>query len=89
MNSEVWIGKDVAGTRPYGYTSFEYDLTPYVTFGGTNVIAVPTNKPAEQPFLFGAAASTTSGLTAVNPVHVPYDGAFVDPSISAGRPRCR
>ena len=43
MNSEVWINGTSLGTRPYGYTSFDYDLTPNITFGGNNVIAVRVN----------------------------------------------
>ena len=32
------------GTRPYGYSSFEYDLTPHVKLDGSpNVIAVKVN----------------------------------------------
>ena len=43
MNSQVWINGTSLGTRPYGYSSFEYDITPNVTFGGSNVIAVRVN----------------------------------------------
>ncbi|MEH7418674.1 glycoside hydrolase family 2 TIM barrel-domain containing protein [Neobacillus drentensis] len=40
-NSEVWINGQFLGKRPYGYSSFHYDLTPYVNFGTQeNVIAV-------------------------------------------------
>ena len=28
MNSEVWLNGTSLGKHPYGYTSFEYDLTP-------------------------------------------------------------
>ena len=30
MNSELWINGKNAGAHPYGYTSFELDLTPYL-----------------------------------------------------------
>jgi beta-galactosidase len=40
-NSEVWINGHYLGKRPYGYSSFRYELTPYVYFGSTpNIIAV-------------------------------------------------
>ncbi len=29
-NSEVWINGHYLGKRPYGYSSFRYDITPYV-----------------------------------------------------------
>jgi beta-galactosidase len=84
MNSQVWINGTSLGTRPYGYTSFEYDLTPYVTFGGTNVVAVRVNN--NQPnsrFYSGSGIYRNVWLTTVNPVHVPSSGVFVStPSIS-------
>ena len=86
MNSEVWINGTSLGTRPYGYTSFEYDLTPYLTFGGNNVVAVRVNN--NQPnsrFYSGSGIYRNVWLTTVNPVHVPYNGAFVStPSVSTG-----
>jgi beta-galactosidase len=85
MNSQVWINGTSLGTRPYGYTSFEYDLTPYLTFGGSNVVAVRVNN--NQPnsrFYSGSGIYRNVWLTTVNPVHVPYSGVFVStPSVSA------
>ena len=40
MNSSVYINGHKLGTRPYGYSTFEYDLTPYINRKGDNVIAV-------------------------------------------------
>jgi beta-galactosidase len=39
MNSTVWINGHELGTWPYGYSSFSYDLTPYLKKKG-NVLAV-------------------------------------------------
>ncbi|HEX3187950.1 MAG TPA: beta galactosidase jelly roll domain-containing protein, partial [Pyrinomonadaceae bacterium] len=40
-NSEVWINGHYLGKRPYGYSTFEYELTPHLVYGGKpNVIAV-------------------------------------------------
>ena len=33
-NSEVWINGHYLGKRPYGYSSFEYELTPHLIYGG-------------------------------------------------------
>ena len=38
--SMVWINGHFVGGWPYGYTRFRLDLTPYVNFGGRNVLAV-------------------------------------------------
>ena len=48
MNSTVYINGHELGTRPYGYISFSYDLTPYIKWGEKNVIAVRVDN-AEQP----------------------------------------
>ncbi|MBN1360600.1 MAG: DUF4982 domain-containing protein [Sedimentisphaerales bacterium] len=40
QNSEVWINGQFVGRRPYGYSSFQYDLTGFVRFSGENVLAV-------------------------------------------------
>lgn len=43
-NSEVWINGHYLGIRPYGYSSFYYDLTPHLKPAGEkNVIAVRVN----------------------------------------------
>ena len=48
MNSSVYINGHLLGTRPYGYISFCYDLTPYINWGGNNVIAVKVDN-SDQP----------------------------------------
>ena len=48
MNSTVYINGHKLGTRPYGYSTFEYDLTPYINRKGDNVIAVRVDN-SDQP----------------------------------------
>jgi beta-galactosidase len=85
MNSEVWINGTSLGNRPYGYSSFEYDLTPYVNIGGAgNVIAVRVNN--NQPtsrWYSGSGIYRNVWLTVVNPIHVTNSGVFVNsPAVS-------
>ena len=40
MNAEVWINDHYLGRHPYGYTSFAYDLSPYLVPGEENAIRV-------------------------------------------------
>ena len=86
MNSQVWINGTSLGTRPYGYSSFEYDLTPYAKFGSaSNVIAVRVNN--NQPtsrWYSGSGIYRNVWLTVVNPVHVTNSGVFVStPTVSS------
>lgn len=47
-NSKVWINGKYLGKRPYGYSSFRYDLTPHLHFGKeSNVIAVRVDNSAQ------------------------------------------
>lgn len=43
MNSDVFFNGNLIGGRPYGYSTFEVDLSPYMRSSGTNVLAVRVN----------------------------------------------
>lgn len=79
MNSSVYINGHYLGTRPYGYASFSYDLTPYLNYGGENVIAVKVDN-AEQPnsrWYSGCGIYRNVWLRVLNPVHVGQWGQHV------------
>lgn len=79
MNSTVYINGHELGTRPYGYISFSYDLTPYIRWGEKNVVAVRVDN-AEQPnsrWYSGCGIYRNVWLTKMNPVHVAQWGTYV------------
>jgi beta-galactosidase len=79
QNSEVWINGQYLGKRPFGYISFAYDLTPHLTAGGENVIAVKVDN-SRQPgsrWYSGSGIYRHTWLVAVNPVHIGHWGTFV------------
>ena len=79
MNSEVFINGHSLGVRPYGYVSFSYDLTPYIKWGGENVVAVRVDN-AEQPnsrWYSGCGIYRNVWLTKLNPVHIAQWGTFI------------
>jgi beta-galactosidase len=47
QHSDVWINGHHLGFRPNGYISFRYDLTPYLNFGKSNVIAVKVDNSVQ------------------------------------------
>ena len=84
MDSEVWLNGRSLGKHPYGYTSFEYDLTPDLK-DGDNVIAVRTE--VDQPcsrFYSGAGIYRHVWLTSTGPVHVAHWGTFVTTAVKGG-----
>jgi beta-galactosidase len=80
QNSEVWINGQYLGKRPYGYISFNYDITPHVAFGARdNVIAVKVDN-SHQPncrWYSGSGIYAHTWLRLTNPVHVAMWGTFV------------
>lgn len=80
-NSEVWINGHLLGKRPYGYISFNYDITDHVKIGaGTaNVITVKADnsiQPASR-YYTGAGIYRHVRMNATNPVHFNHWGIFV------------
>ena len=46
-NSDVWINGFHLGHRPFGYVSFNYELTGHLNFGGDNVLVVRVDTSAQ------------------------------------------
>ncbi len=78
MNSEVWVNGNFLGKRPYGYSSFQYDITPYLE-KGNNVIAVKVDNSLAPSgrWYTGSGIYRHVWLTKVAKQHVPYSGVFV------------
>ena len=78
MNATVYVNGQEVGHRPYGYTSFEYDITSYVK-EGENVVAVRVDN-SDQPnsrWYSGCGIYRHVWLTKTNPIHVKHWGVFV------------
>ncbi len=79
QNSEVWINGHYLGKRPYGFVPFYYDLTPYVRFGGENVIAVKVDNSHQTNcrWYSGSGIYRHTWLLSTNKLHVAHWGTFV------------
>ena len=78
MNSTVYVNGQKVGFRPYGYSSFEYDITPYVR-EGENVVAVRVDN-SDQPnsrWYSGCGIYRHVWLTKTNPIRVKHWGVYV------------
>ncbi len=77
-HAEVWLNGKKVGAHPYGYTSFRVDLTPYLFFGGENVVAVRLNtENIGSRWYPGAGIYRHVRLVVTSPVHVDHWGVFV------------
>ncbi len=85
-NSEVWINGIYLGKRPYGYSSFWYNLTPYLHFGEKpNVLAVKADN-SKQPnsrWYSGAGIYRNVWLVKTGKIHIDHWGTQVNtPEVS-------
>ena len=87
-NAEVWINGQLVGRRPYGYSSFQFDLTPYLDFAGENVLAVRVDhsKNADSRWYTGSGIYRHVRLRITDPLAVAHWGTFVTtPQVSDER----
>nr|WP_288836426.1 sugar-binding domain-containing protein [uncultured Flavobacterium sp.] len=79
MNAEVFVNGKSVGMQPYGYTSFEYDLTPYLKFGQQNTIAVKVDnsKQKNSRWYSGSGIYRHVWLKVKNPIHIKTWGVSI------------
>jgi beta-galactosidase len=78
MDSRVWVNGVLLGARPYGYISFEYDLTPHLKPGQPNTVAVRLeNDQPTSRWYSGSGIFRNVWLTLLDPLHVDWCGLFV------------
>ena len=86
MNATVYVNGQEVGFRPYGYSSFEYDITEYLQ-PGDNVIAVRVDN-SDQPnsrWYSGCGIYRHVWLTRTNAVHVRHWGVHVQTDATTGQ----
>ena len=85
MNSTVWINGHKLGNRPFGYSTFQYDMTPYLK-EGDNVISVKVDNSLQpnSRWYSGSGIYRHVWLNTTSPVHVSQWGTYVTtPKVSA------
>ncbi len=74
----VWLNGKCVGGWPYGYASWRVDLTPYVDFGGDNVVSIRLDNPPESSRWYpGGGIYRNVWLVKTAPVHVAHWGTYV------------
>jgi beta-galactosidase len=78
QNADVWVNGVLLGRRPYGYSSFAYDVTRHLV-NGVNVVAVRVDN-SRQPnsrWYTGSGIYRHVWLTLVDRLHVGHWGTYV------------
>ncbi|ATC63817.1 beta-galactosidase [Nibricoccus aquaticus] len=74
----VWLNGRLVGGWPFGYSSWQVDLTPYVNFGGENQLAIRLdNPPSSSRWYPGGGIYRNVWLTKTQTVRVAQWGTFV------------
>lgn len=83
--STVWLNGHIVGGWPYGYSSYQLELTPYLKFGEENILSVRLNNPKDSSRWYpGAGIYRNVWLTKTSPVHVAHWGTYITtPNVSA------
>ncbi|MEH0152683.1 beta-galactosidase GalB [Limibacter armeniacum] len=84
--AQVWVNGQLIGGRPYGYSGFQLDMTPYLKFGEENTVAVKcAPEDLSSRWYPGAGIYRDVWLEYKDPVHVAFDGTFITtPKIENG-----
>jgi beta-galactosidase len=79
QKSDVWINGHHLGFRPNGYISFRYELTPYLNFGGKNVIAVKVDNSVQpnSRWYSGSGIYRNVWLVTTNKTAIDHWGTYV------------
>jgi len=76
--AEVWLNGKFVGGWPYGYSSWRVDLTPFVKFGGDNVVAIRLDNPPDSSRWYpGGGIYRNVWLVKTAPVHITHWGTYV------------
>lgn len=88
QNSTVWVNGHELGTRPFGYISFRYDLTPYITPGVVNTIVVKVDNSLQpnSRWYSGSGIYRNVWLTVTDKLYLdPWELFVTTPAVDKGR----
>ncbi len=78
MNADVWLNGIHLGNHPYGYTSFEYDITDVVNPDEKNVLAVQVkNEGRNSRWYSGSGIYRHVWLKVTEPIHIKTWGVNI------------
>ncbi|MHB8129484.1 MAG: glycoside hydrolase family 2 TIM barrel-domain containing protein [Mobilitalea sp.] len=78
-NSQVWCNSYYLGKRPFGYSTFRYDITDQASFGTIpNLVAVKVDHSdiADSRWFTGSGITRKVTISIEEPVHPDFNGIF-------------
>ena len=90
-NAHVFVNGKEVGFWPYGYNSFSFDITSFLSLDGNNTLAVRLqNQPEASRWYPGAGLYRNVHLVVTDDVHIPVWGTYLTtPEITADLAKVR
>lgn len=85
-NAKLWINGYYLGKRPYGYTTFSYDVTDFACFGETEnqvTVRVEHTDVADSRWFTGNGIYRKVSLTVKNQISIDTNGSFITTPVAA------
>lgn len=84
-NAQVYINGKEVGRWPYGYSSFHFDITPFLKSAGENILSVRLeNKERQSRWYPGAGLYRNVHLIVTDETHIPVWGTYITtPKVSS------
>jgi Beta-galactosidase/beta-glucuronidase len=84
-NAQVYINGKEVGRWPYGYSSFHFDVTPFLKSSGENILAVRLeNKERQSRWYPGAGLYRNVHLIVTDDTRIPVWGTYITtPKVSS------
>lgn len=73
----VWLNGHRLGYHLYGYTGFEYNLTPYLNKNGKNTLVVHVNREEQSRWYTGSGIYRHVWLKVTSPTHLKTNGVCI------------
>jgi beta-galactosidase len=81
--ASVWLNGQFVGGWPYGYASWELDLTPYLKADADNVLTIRVENPPDSSRWYpGGGIYRNVWLIKTAPVHVGHWGTYVTSEVT-------
>ncbi len=92
-HAQVWINGHFVGGRPYGYSSFQFELTRHLKADGSpNVLAVRVDhsRQTDSRYFTGSGIYRDARLSFTDPLHIAPWGTYVTtPHVTAAKAEVR
>ncbi|WP_244169673.1 glycoside hydrolase family 2 protein [Paenibacillus helianthi] len=77
MNSTLYVNGHVAGKWKYGYSTFEFDITPYLSGGDNTIVMRVIHESPNSRWYSGAGIYRSVWLKITPKTHIAPDGIYI------------